>query len=114
MDHVIEIRTYVLKEGMSKQFHQITIERSVPLLLAAGTDVLAYGPSLHSPDSYLLIRAYMSSAERTQRQNEFYGSDAWNEGPRDAIMACIDSYITVVIDADHSIVDSLRQLSCPA
>jgi hypothetical protein len=111
MDYVIEIRTYVLKEGTSKSFHQTMMRQSVPLLKATGTDVLDFRPSMHSADTYLLMRAYKSLADRAQSQEEFYGSDAWTQGPRDAIMACIESYTTAVIDADGAQVDCFRQIT---
>ena len=85
--------------------------RSVPLLLAAGTDVVAARPSLHSSDHYLLIRAYQDVLHRQQSQDSFYASQAWLQGPCDAVMACIDGYTTVVIEADQALIDSLRSLS---
>ncbi|MET3130843.1 hypothetical protein AAKU55_001101 [Oxalobacteraceae bacterium GrIS 1.11] len=108
MNSVIEIRSYQLKAGMTQQFHRIMQEQSLPLLLAAGTDVLAAKPSLHAPDAYALIRAYPSLTERGHSQDEFYTSGAWLQGPRDALMACIDHYTTVVMDADGAIIDALR------
>ncbi|MCU6434074.1 NIPSNAP family protein [Undibacterium sp. Jales W-56] len=110
MKQLIEIRTYTLNAGMSEQFQQVMGERSVPMLLAAGTDVVAARPSLHTPDVYLLIRAYSSLAQRSQSQDEFYASAEWIHGPRDAVMACIDTYTTVVIEADPFIIDGLRYL----
>jgi hypothetical protein len=108
MVQIIEIRTYALKAGTSEQFHRLMREQSVPMLAAAGTDVVAARPSLHSPDAYLLIRSYPSQVERSRSQEQFYGSAAWTNGLRDPIMACIDSYTTAVIEADQSTIDGLR------
>ena len=32
----------------------------------------------------------------------------WKDGPREVILACIDSYATIVIEADETTVDGLR------
>ena len=111
MNQIIEIRGYKLKPGSADAFHQVMQQRSVPLLLAAGTDVVAARSSLHSSDCYLLIRAYQDVLHRHQSQESFYGSQAWLQGPRDAVMGCIDSYTTAVIEADQALIDSLRSLS---
>lgn len=44
------------------------------------------GPSAHDVDGFVLIRAYASAAERAERQDAFYGSDAWRQGPREAVL----------------------------
>jgi hypothetical protein len=111
MKQIIEIRGYKLKPGTADAFHQVMQQRSVPLLLAAGTDVVAARSSLHSSDSYLLIRAYQDLSHRQQSQNSFYASQAWLQGPCDAVMACIDSYTTAVVEADQALIESLRSLS---
>ena len=55
---------------------------SVPLLRRFGVDVVNYGPSLHEPDAYVLIRAYSSLEDRAASQAAFYGSEAvaWSPG----------------------------------
>lgn len=113
MEQIIEIRTYALKTGTSEQFDQLMREQSVPMLGAAGTDVVAARSSLHSPDTYLLIRSYPGQVQRSRSQEQFYGSAAWTNGPRDAIMACIDFYTTVVLEADQSTIDGLRHSHLP-
>lgn len=111
MNKIIEIRGYKLKPGSADAFHQVMQQRSVPLLLAAGTDVVAACPSLHSSEYYLLIRAYRDAVHRQSSQESFYGSQAWVQGPCDAVMACIDSYTTAVIQADQALINSLRSAS---
>ena len=108
MEQIVEIRTYSLKTGLTGQFHQMMQELSVPLLRAAGVDVVTAQPSLHQSDSYILIRAYSSLAQRGKSQDDFYGSPAWLQGPRDAIMACIEHYTTAVIGADDALIAGLR------
>ncbi len=110
MSPVIEIRTNHLHEGTEEHFHRAMHEQSLPLLRAAGTDVLAAMPSLEHAGDYMIVRAYASRAQRQASQDAFYGSDAWVKGPRQAIMACIDSYHTVVVAATPLLIASLREM----
>lgn len=109
MSHVLEIRSYTLHPGTQAQFDRLFHEQALPLLLAAGTDVVTARPSLHDPASYVLMRAYASVADRGQSQDQFYGSAAWRDGPREAILACIAHYTSVIIEADAALLASLRR-----
>lgn len=66
-----------------------------------GVDVVAYGASLDDGDLYYLLRAYPSVEELQRSQDAFYGSDEWCEGPREEIVALIESSISVVLSADR-------------
>ncbi len=72
-------------------------------------DVVAYGPSLHDADSYYLIRAYASLSARQQSQDAFYGSAEWRQGPRDAILALIESHTSFVIEMEEGALENLRR-----
>jgi ketosteroid isomerase-like protein len=109
----VEIRSYALKPGSRQQFHRVFLEDALPMLRRWNLDVVAFGPSLHDADSYFLMRAYSSLADREQREDAFYGSDEWKQGPREAILACIDSYTTVVAALDGATVDGLRRSMRP-
>lgn len=111
MNRIVEIRGYKLKPGSAVAFHQVMQQGSVPLMRAAGTDVIAARASLHSSDYYLLIRAYQDMSHRQCSQEIFYESQAWLQGPCASVMACIDSYTTAVIEADQSLIDNLRNVS---
>lgn len=65
-----------------------------------GVDVVAFGPSLDDDDAYVLIRRYPSIEELQRSQDAFYGSDEWRQGPREAILALIESHVSVVLPAD--------------
>ena len=106
---LVEIRTYNLKPGVRDAFHQLVLERSLPMLRRWGVDVVALGPSPHDESSYFLIRAYDSLEHRKESQDAFYGSAEWKEGPRDAILPLIESYATMVMELDASVVDRLRR-----
>jgi len=109
MSHFVEIRSYNLKPGTRERLHQMMAEQALPMLVRWGVDVVACGPSLHDHDSYYLMRAYPSLAAREQSQDAFYGSDEWRNGPREPILALIESYTSVVIEVDGTTLQSLRR-----
>ncbi len=109
MPKLIEIRSYNLKPGTRAEFHRLVLEESLPMLKRWGVDVVACGPSLHDDDSYYLIRAYDSLADRQTSQDAFYGSAEWRQGPREAIVSKIDSDTSIVIELDLSTIDAMRQ-----
>lgn len=96
-DGIIEIRTYSLKPGTGSSFHRCMQEQSLPLLKAANVEVLVAGPSMVDADSYLLVRGYRDQQDRRDSQDRFYASPAWREGPRAAIIACIEHSIDVIL-----------------
>ena len=71
-------------------------------------DVVAYGPSLHDENSYYLMRRFDSLVHRDESENAFYGSDEWRQGPREAIIACIENYTEFVLELDEVTVQGLR------
>lgn len=109
MKRILEIRSYNLKPRTRDQLHQLMLERSLPMLQRWGVDVVAFGASLHDEDSYFLMRSYASIEDRQQSQDAFYGSKEWLEGPREAILALIDSYTSTVIEVDEATLQGLRQ-----
>ena len=72
-------------------------------------DVVAFGPSLHDENSYYLIRHYDSLVHREESEDAFYGSDEWRQGPREAIIALIESYTEIVLELDEVTVRGLRK-----
>jgi hypothetical protein len=106
---IVEIRSYNLKPGTRDRFHQLFVTQALPMLQRWKVQVVAYGPSLHDSDSYYLMRGYSSVEERQRSEDAFYGSDEWKQGPREAILACIDSYTTIVVRLDEATVRGLGQ-----
>jgi hypothetical protein len=111
MNKVIEIRSYNLKPGVRARFQQRFVEESLPLLRRHAIDVVAYGASTHDADSWFLMRAYDSVEARQASEDAFYGSDEWIKGPRDAVLADIVSYATIVVPADAEMLRGLRGLT---
>ncbi len=109
MSRIIEIRSYNLKPGTRADFHAIVSERVLPMLKRWQTDVVAVGPSLQEDDSYYLMRCYADLNDLQQQQDAFYGSDEWRQGPREAILALIDSMASVVIAVDEATLAGLRR-----
>ena len=109
MSRFVEIRSYNLKPGSRDELHRLMTEQSLPILERWRVDVVDYGPSLHDADSYFLIRAYDSLEDRQQSQDRFYGSDEWRQGPREPILALIESFTSVVLEMDDATVQGLRR-----
>ena len=109
MNHIVEIRSYNLKPGTRDEFHRLFLAEAMPLLQRWNVDVVAYGPSLHDENSYYLMRRFDSLADREQSEASFYGSDEWQLGPREAILALIENYTECVLALDEITVQGLRK-----
>jgi ketosteroid isomerase-like protein len=107
---VVEIRSYNLQPGTREGFHRRFLAEALPMLKRWNVDVVAYGPSLHDADSYYLMRAFASVEERERSEDAFYGSDEWRLGPREAILADIESFTTVVVRLDDQTLAGLRRI----
>jgi len=105
---VVELRTYLLQPGERAEYDRIFREEARPLLASFGIDVVANGPSLLDDDHYYLLRAYPSLAARDEVEARFYGSDAWRNGPREAVVSRLISYHEVVLPATPETITSLR------
>jgi ketosteroid isomerase-like protein len=108
-NRVVEVRSYNLKPGTRERFHHTFLSEALPMLKRFQVDVVAYGPSLHDSDSYYLMRSFASVEERERSEDAFYGSEEWRQGPREAILADIASYTTVVVGLDDAALEGLRR-----
>ena len=111
MNHFVEIRSYSLKPGTRAEFQRLFLEEALPLLQHWNVDVVAFGPSLHDENSYYLMRRFDSLADRERSEESFYGSDEWKQGPREAVIACIENYTEFVLELDDVTVMGLRKKS---
>jgi hypothetical protein len=107
---ILEIRTYKVLPGRLDEF-VAAMASAGELLDRYGIDVVAAGPSLVADDGdhAYLMRTFASIEERDRQEQEFYGSDAWRSGPRQSVLAPIDSYHTVVLEVDAATIDALRR-----
>jgi hypothetical protein len=106
---VVEVRVLRLKAGGRAEFQRLFVERSLPLLRRWRFDVVSYGPSLHDEDTFHVIRAFGSLAERREQEDAFYGSDDWRQGPREAMLALIERYSDAVLELDAAAVEAMRR-----
>ncbi|ENT2396603.1 NIPSNAP family protein [Escherichia coli] len=104
----VEILQYTLRKGSGAAFHAIMQEISVPLHQRHGIDVVSFGNSLHDPDCYYLIRAFVSPKSMTTVLDAFYASDDWRSGRREDIIGNIEASIKTVINLPSESVEGLR------
>jgi NIPSNAP protein len=108
MNQIVEIRTYNLKPGSRERFARFAVEQVMPMLARWDTDVVRHGPSAHDENTYFLIRAYASLDDRQQRQDAFYGSAEWMQGPRASILELIENFTSLALELDASTLAGLR------
>jgi hypothetical protein len=76
-------------------------DMTAPLLAKHRITVVDVGASIVAEDGLgegYLIRSFASTEERERQEIEFYTSDDWRQGPQKAVVACLESYHTIVID----------------
>lgn len=113
-DRVLEIRTYRVRNREVDAFVELMRREALPLLAAAEIDVVACGAS-HDPgdgeprDAYLM-RAFIHERQRQEAENSFYSGAVWRDGPREAVLALIDSFHTVVTTVPAAAIEALREI----
>jgi len=108
MQRLVEIRSYKLKPGNGARFHDLVVNQSMPPVRSFGMDVVTFGPSVHDPDAYFLVRAYDSLEHRRSSQEAFYSSAAWRNGPRQSIIELIEADWDVVLWLTPAAIDAMR------
>ena len=108
---IVEIFSINLKKGTGAAFNKLYIEQSLPMQKRWKVAILTFGPSLHDEDSYLVVRRYNDLADRQQSQDSFYGSDEWKQGQREAILALIENYTTVVVPGNAALLEGLQLIN---
>ena len=106
---ILEIRSYRLLPGTRDEYHRLFVEEASRLLDTHGIDVVAFGPSIDDPNGYFLMRSFESLADRDRREERFYASPEWREGPRKAVISKIEVYTDVVIEVDSATIEGMRQ-----
>jgi NIPSNAP protein len=105
---LVEIRSYRLLPGTRPEFARLFRDEALPMLERAKVDVVGFGGSPDDPNAAFLIRAFDNLADRQAQEDAFYGSDAWRKGPREPILACIETFTDTVLTLDDATVDGLR------
>ena len=106
---LLEIRSYALKPGTRDEYDRLFREEAAPLLERHGIDVVAVGPSAGDPDGYFLMRAFDDLADRERREDAFYASPEWREGPREAVIEKIVAYTDAVVELDDEVIEGIRR-----
>ena len=106
---IVEIRTYRLLPGTRDEYDRLFREEALPLLRRFDVDVVAAGPSMDDPNGYFLIRSFADLADRERREDRFYSSAAWRQGPREAVIEKIEDYVDAVIELDEATIEGLRR-----
>jgi hypothetical protein len=104
---LVEVRTYKLKPGSAERF-VAAVQAVLPLVRASGMDVVAFGRSDHEHESFYLIRAFDNREQLVAQQDAFYGSAVWREGPRAALVDCLDDYLNTLLWLPADAVEALR------
>lgn len=104
----VDFRSYTLKPGRAAEFELLMRTQALPLLYKWGFDVVAQGLSTDGDDRGYLVRAYRDLTHREVSEDIFYGSIDWLDGPREAILDCIEDYSSVVFQLPPGAVDALR------
>jgi hypothetical protein len=104
----VDFRSYTLKPGRAVEFEVLMRTQALPLLYKWGFDVVAQGVSMDGDDRGYLVRAYRDLTHREVSEDIFYGSTDWLDGPREAILDCIEDYHSVVFQLPPGSVDALR------
>src|SRR4051812_22743970 len=105
---LVEIRAYRLKPGTRADFHVAATEQALPMVRTYGMDVVAHGPVPNDPNGYFLVRSFADLAELTAQETEFYGSAEWREGPREALVSRIETYVDTVLWLSPGAIEDLR------
>jgi len=109
-DRYIEFRLYKLKPGTRERFSAIAKD-AVEMLHRHKITVVGHGPSAHDADSYFLMRAYPSLEAREKALAGFYGSEEWAKRFNDTVTGMIESYNTIVLEADDPAVRTIATLA---
>ncbi len=110
MNHLVEFRSLNLKPGRREEFHRLYIEEALPRLKRWNFDVVAHGPSLHDENTYFVIRRFDSLLQREQTEEAYYSSDDWRQGPRERMLAMIESYTDIVLEVEDVTLTGLRRV----
>ena len=110
---LVEIRAYRLKPGSRAGFHAAATNEALPMVRTYGMDVVTHGPVPNDDNGYFLVRSFASLAELTAQEDEFYGSTAWREGPREALVSRIETYVDTLLWLGPAAIADLRAGNVP-
>jgi len=104
----LEIRSYRLTSSGRETFDKLMREEALPLVRAAGMDVVSYGRSANSDDGYYLMRAWDSPEAHAAGTDDFYNGSAWRDGPREAILSWLESFEEILVPVSDTALAAMR------
>jgi hypothetical protein len=105
---LVEIRAYRLRPGTRADFHAAVTTRALPMVRAYGMDVVSHGPVPNDENGYYLVRSFASLAELAAQEDGFYGSAGWRDGPREALVSRIETYLDTLLWLSPAAIADLR------
>ena len=109
VNRVLEMRIVRLHHGRRNEFAVRFHDQLLPMLRSHGMEIIHYGPSLHDEDSYFLIRAWPSVAERQATLDTMYGGADWLMNQEQYLLDMIHSMDTCVLDADEWLIGAMKE-----
>ena len=64
-------------------------------------------------NGYFLVRSFANLDELTAQEDEFYGSAAWREGPRESLVSRIDTFVDTLLWLSPEAIADLRAGNVP-
>jgi hypothetical protein len=110
---LVEVRAYRLKPRTRDDFHAAVTTLALPMVRAYGMDVVTHGTVPNDDNGYFLVRSFASLAELTAQEDEFYGSAPWRDGPREALVSRIETYVDTLLWLSPAAIDDLRAGNLP-
>ena len=108
-NRVLELRIVRLRHGRRNEFAVRFHDQLLPILRSHGMEIIHYGPSLHDEDSFFLIRAWPSVAERQETLDTMYGGVDWLMNQEQVFLDMIDSMDTCVLNADEWLIGAMKE-----
>jgi hypothetical protein len=108
-NQVLEVKIVRIHHGQRDAYHDYMREGLARVYEAQGLRYIYYGPSLHDEDSYFVIRAHPSVADRAERLDAVYGSQDWLMNHEEKVLAMVESMDTALFDADDQLIEALKK-----
>ena len=102
VERMVEIRSYNLKPGTRDRFHQLFLKEALPMLQSLEgrcrrLRAIAARQGFVFPDARIRRRRTTAEGQRTRST----AAQEWIKGPRERVLADIDSYTTIVVHLDE-------------
>ena len=98
-DQYLELRIYKIHHGLRDRFAVSMRAILLPLFERHGMNVIHHGPSAHDKNSYFLIRAFSSAADRKDKLDSAFSENDWLMKHEPGIVEMIDYTGTALVPA---------------